>query len=63
LSTNLRSPVFYLYNQLGNLLREERLAYGITELETGALPPGMYFWVVKTNGRLVKSGKIVKSGR
>ena len=63
LSTNLRSPVFYLYNQLGNLLREESLAYGITEIETGALPPGMYFWVVMSNGGLVKSGKIVKSGR
>lgn len=63
LSTNLRSPVFYLYNQLGNVLREENLAYGITEIETGTLPSGMYFWAVMSNGGLVKSGKIVKSGR
>lgn len=63
LSTKLRSPVFYLYNQMGNLLREVRLTFGVTEIETESLEPGMYFWEVMSNGGRVKAGKIVKAGQ
>jgi hypothetical protein len=60
LSTDLRSPIFRLYDQMGRLIREERLAFGITELETAALPKGIYFWEIRTAGELAKSGKIIK---
>jgi hypothetical protein len=63
LSTTLRSPFIRLYDQMGRLVREERLAYGITEMETGSLPVGMYFWAVNAGGEAVKSGKVVKTER
>jgi hypothetical protein len=63
LSANLRIPVFRLYDQLGRLVREERLAFGNTDLETLALPKGIYFWQVFATGELVKSGKLVKMGQ
>jgi hypothetical protein len=60
LSTNLRNPIFRLYDQMGRLTSETCLAFGITELETAALPKGIYFWQVSAAGELVKSGKVVK---
>jgi hypothetical protein len=60
LSTNLRSPILRLYDQTGRLIREERLAFGITELETAALPKGIYFWEIRTVGEIAKSGKLIK---
>jgi len=62
LSANLRSPIFRLFDQTGRLLREARLAFGITEIETGVLPPGMYFYGIEAQGEVVKSGKLVKIG-
>ena len=59
-SADLRSPVFRLFDQMGRLKREEQLAFGITEIETGPLPPGMYFWEVRDFGDLLKSGKVIK---
>jgi hypothetical protein len=61
LSTNVRSPIFRLYDQMGRLIREERLAFGITELETAVLPQGIYFWEIRTVGELAKSGKLIKA--
>ncbi len=63
LSTNLRSPVFRLYDQIGRLVCEKRLAFGITEIDTEALPAGIYFWEVLSNGERAKTGKIVKAGQ
>jgi len=63
LSTGLRSPVFRLYNQMGNLLQKERLAFGITQIDTEALPSGIYFWEVVSNGERAKAGKIIKVAR
>lgn len=60
LSAVLRGPVFHLYDALGRLVREERLAFGITEVETGGLAAGMYFWEVLAGGERVKAGKCVK---
>jgi len=61
LSATVRKPTFRLYDQMGRLLREERLAFGITEIDTEALPSGIYFWVVVSNGERAKTGKIVKA--
>ncbi|MFN0174667.1 MAG: PKD domain-containing protein [Saprospiraceae bacterium] len=60
LGTSLRSPVFNLYNQMGRLVQTRRLTFGITEIETGTLPPGMYFWELRVQSELVKSGKCIK---
>jgi len=60
LSTNLNNPIFNLYDQMGRLTRTQRLAFGITEMETGALPPGIYFWELQAQGERVKSGKCIK---
>ncbi len=61
LSANLRSPLFRLYDMTGRPVREERLAFGVNEIEAGPLPAGMYFWQVTAGGEVVKSGKIVKT--
>ena len=61
LSANLRSPLFRLYDMTGRPVREERLAFGVNEIETDPLPAGMYFWQVTAGGEVVKSGKIVKT--
>lgn len=60
LSTNLRSPEFSLYDQAGRLVLKEQLAYGVTMLDTWSLTGGMYFWEVRSDGRTVKVGKLVK---
>lgn len=60
LSTSLRSPVFRLYSATGRLVRAERLAYGITEIEAAGLAAGLYFWEVTAGGEQVKAGKVVK---
>jgi hypothetical protein len=63
LSATLRSPVFHLYDQMGRLLYKESMVWGINEVETSSLPPGMYFWEVVSTGNRVKAGKIVKTGQ
>jgi PKD repeat protein len=60
LSASLRSPIFRLYDAMGRLVREERLAYGVTEVETADLPAGLYFWSVEAGGETIKQGKCVK---
>lgn len=60
LSISLRSPVFRLYDAMGQLIQEERLAFGITEVETADVVAGMYFWEVLAGGERVKGGKLVK---
>lgn len=59
-ATNLRQPVFLLYDATGSLVRQEHLSFGIHEVDTGDLSKGMYFWVVESAGERVKSGKVVK---
>jgi len=61
LSADLPSTIFRLYNQVGNLLIEKKLAFHITEIVTETLPSGIYFWEVLNNGERAKSGKIVKA--
>lgn len=60
LNVNLRSPVFRLYDQLGGLLREERLALVWSEIGTEDLPPGIYFYGIEARGERVTVEKLVK---
>lgn len=62
-SPQVQGGMFRLYDQVGRLVREHRLAFGITEVETAALPPGMYFYSIEARGEVVKSGKLVKIER
>ncbi|MCS7036399.1 MAG: PKD domain-containing protein [Saprospiraceae bacterium] len=61
LSANLRSPVFRLYDMMGRLVRQERLSVGVNEIETGELPPGIYFWEVLSSELRVKNGNLSKA--
>ncbi|MBL7796458.1 MAG: PKD domain-containing protein [Saprospiraceae bacterium] len=60
LSANLRSPALRLYDAAGRLVLEQRLVFGVNEIEAAGLPPGLYFWEVVAGGERVKSGKSVK---
>jgi hypothetical protein len=60
LGVPMQSPVLLLYDQTGRLVHTEPLGLGITEIETGHLQPGLYFWSVMTGGERVKSGKLLK---
>ncbi|MBL7798373.1 MAG: PKD domain-containing protein [Saprospiraceae bacterium] len=50
-----------LYNAAGRLVMEQRLVLGVNEIETRALPAGLYVWEIVAGGERVKSGKIAKS--
>ena len=60
LDDQLSDPIFHLFNHLGHLVRQEKLATGISRINTAALPPGVYFWEVLAKGLRVKAGKVVK---
>ncbi|MEQ1746802.1 MAG: PKD domain-containing protein [Saprospiraceae bacterium] len=60
LSANLRSPALRLYDAAGRLVLEQRLVFGVNEIETAGLPAGLYVWEVTAGGERVKSGKCVK---
>ncbi len=60
LSVALRNPVLRLFDQLGRLVGSASMAYGITEMDTEALPAGLYFWEIRSAGEPVKAGKLVK---
>ena len=61
LSASLRNPVFRLYDQVGQLIEEVHLDFGITEIRSATLPVGIYFWEVTSNHERVKSGKCIKA--
>jgi len=60
---DLRQPVFRFFDVTGRLVREERLAHCLNEIETGDLPKGAYFWVVEVKGEQIKTEKVVKMER
>jgi FOG: PKD repeat len=62
LSAVVRSPVLILYDQLGREVLRQSLSFGVTEIGTGHLPAGIYFYRVEARGEMVKSGKLVKTG-
>ncbi|MDX2280732.1 MAG: PKD domain-containing protein [Saprospiraceae bacterium] len=60
LNLNLHLPIFRLFDQTGRIVLEKRIAFGISEIETDMLPPGIYFWEVRSPTEMLKSGKLVK---
>jgi hypothetical protein len=60
-SLPLRSPFFYLYDQMGRKVIVQSLALGITQVESSTLPVGIYFWEVIAAGEPILRGKIIKS--
>ena len=56
----LGRPLFRLFDATGRLVREERVEYGLNEIEVGDLAKGLYFWAVEQKGERIKSGKVVK---
>ena len=51
---------FSLFDALGRPVREARLSGSETEIATAGLPPGLYFWVVRRNGRAWQRGRVGK---
>jgi hypothetical protein len=62
-SPQMDSGVFRLYSQMGRILCEKRMIFEVTDIDTGALPPGMYFWEVTGKAGRAKAGKIIKTAR
>jgi hypothetical protein len=51
---------FHLYNGHAQLLKSQVISEQIERVETGALPVGLYFYLIKNpQGRIVASGKVV----
>ena len=61
LNTDLHSPIFRLYDQIGSLVLENRLTFGVKDLDTRSVQPGIYFWEVSGNQGRLKAGKIIKT--
>jgi len=49
-----------IYNILGELVVKEQITGPITTIETGAFPPGIYFYRITGNGQTIQSGKMIK---
>ena len=62
ISANLKSPIFRLYDQIGRTVREYQLTFGVTDLDTKNVQPGIYFWEVSGNEGRIATGKIIKTG-
>lgn len=60
LNLNLHKPTFRLFDQAGRVILEKHPVFGITEMETDTLPPGIYFWELRTQAEFLKSGKLIK---
>ena len=63
MNANLRNPMFRLYDQMGSLVRIDMLIFGVTNLDTRNVQPGIYFWEVSGNEGRLKAGKIIKTVR
>jgi PKD domain len=61
LNTDLHSPIFRLYDQIGSLVLENRLTFCVKDLDTRSVQPGIYFWEVSGNQGRLKAGKIIKT--
>jgi PKD domain len=56
----LDGATLLLYNQLGQLVQQEQMQLGINPLATERLTTGAYYWLVRSEGMVVKSGMVVK---
>ncbi|MCF8245410.1 MAG: T9SS type A sorting domain-containing protein [Saprospiraceae bacterium] len=58
--TLAKPATFHLFDPLGREVKRTALSAGQQESEVGlaGVPPGMYFWRVESQGKLVGSGKI-----
>lgn len=60
LETALSKPKIRLYNQYGQLMVDESLESGVNKISSEKLPGGIYLWVLVSEGRSIKGGKVVK---
>jgi hypothetical protein len=60
LSETIENPTFYLYDNTGRLLKNQKLSYVNTEIETQNLSEGLYFWNITSNTEIIGTGKVVK---
>lgn len=51
---------FYLYNVLGEVVISNKIAnIGLTKINLSNVIPGIYMYSIKTNGQIVKGGKLI----
>ncbi|MDX1911105.1 MAG: T9SS type A sorting domain-containing protein, partial [Saprospiraceae bacterium] len=61
MSANMRrSPVFLLYDALGQLVHKAQIAPN-GEITPGHLPSGVYFWQIWEKGGQLDTGKLIKN--
>jgi Secretion system C-terminal sorting domain len=61
--SSLKNLQFKLYDPFGRIVVETDIAFAAPQtIEVGQLPPGMYWWVLKSDGLTVGAGKVVKAG-
>ena len=60
LSARLRQPELRLYSGTGQLARQQILSLGVNTISTPDLSAGLYFWEVRSSGRVVSRGKVVR---
>ncbi len=54
------SPKIHFINTQGQEVLKQKIFYGVTEISTSHFSTGLYAWFVESNGRVLKTGKMIK---
>ncbi len=60
LNTSFPGSALKMYNQLGDLVLDQKLSLGGNTFSVEGLPTGLYYWVFRGYGEVIKTGKLVK---
>lgn len=60
LNETLASPIIRIFDVQGKEIMRQKIAYGITEIETSTLTAGFYSWIMESKGEIIKTGKMMK---
>jgi hypothetical protein len=60
LNASFPGSVLKMYNQLGDLVLDQKLSLGGNTFSVEGLPTGLYYWVFRAHGEVIKTGKLVK---
>lgn len=58
--SDILSPNFILYDEIGRRLISKQLETTLNQVDTKKLMPGIYFWEVRSAGKVIKTGKTIK---
>ncbi|MFZ4476255.1 MAG: T9SS type A sorting domain-containing protein, partial [Saprospiraceae bacterium] len=60
LNASFPGSVLKMYNQLGDLVLDQKLSLGSNTFLVEGMPTGLYYWVFRAHGEVIKTGKLVK---